>query len=86
MSSERSTKTLLNSHPRAQRVLEDLSTVFLKSTGRLSAHPPERMAEGGLLGSWKLAWPLLDAAEANNRTNSLSLEAGNAWSWSNSYT
>ncbi len=50
--------------PVARRVLEDLSRVFLKGTGEFSAHPPERLAEGGLLGCWKLAWPQLGSARS----------------------
>jgi hypothetical protein len=51
--------------PVAQRVLEDLSKVFLKGTGRFAVHPPERMAEeGGLLGRWTLDWPQLRTARS----------------------
>ena len=51
--------------PVAQRVLEDLSKVFLKGTGRFDVHPPERIPdEGGLLGCWTLDWPQLRAARS----------------------
>ena len=51
--------------PVAQRVLEDLSRVFLKGTGQFAAHPPERIPnEGGLLGRWTLDWPQLRTARS----------------------
>jgi hypothetical protein len=49
--------------PVAQKVLEDLSQVFLKGTGQFAVHPPERIPnEGGLLGRWTLNWPQLRTA------------------------
>jgi len=51
--------------PVAQRVLEDLSQVFLKGTGQFAVHPPERIPnEGGLLGRWTLDWPQLRTARS----------------------
>jgi hypothetical protein len=51
--------------PVAQRVLEDLSRVFLKGTGQFAVHPPERIPdEGGLLGRWTLDWPQLRTARS----------------------
>ncbi len=50
--------------PVAKRVLDDLSAVFLKGTGRFAARPPHRVAEGGLLGCWMLDWPQLRSARS----------------------
>src|SRR5579862_7657565 len=51
--------------PVAQKVLEDLNKVFLKSTGHFAVHPPERIPhEGGLLGRWTLDWPQLRTARS----------------------
>ena len=51
--------------PVAQRVLDDLSKVFLKGTGQFAVHPPERIPdEGGLLGRWTLDWPQLRTARS----------------------
>lgn len=51
--------------PVAIRVLEDLSKVFLKGTGKFAVHPPERIpGEGGLLGRWTLDWPQLRTARS----------------------
>ena len=50
--------------PVAQRVLEDLSRVFLNGTGQFAVYPPERTTEGGLLGRWTLDWPQLRTARS----------------------
>ncbi len=47
--------------PLALQVLDDLSDWYLCATGTTSLESPNRDESGGLVGSWSLSWPLLEA-------------------------
>ncbi|HZZ40048.1 MAG TPA: hypothetical protein VFE06_13015, partial [Acidobacteriaceae bacterium] len=48
--------------PVARRVLAGLNETFLRSSGQIHIVAPERVAEGGLIGSWQMSWPALQRA------------------------
>lgn len=50
--------------PVAVKVLDDMNAFYLENTGRVTVHPPGPDGEGGLLGSWKLGWPVLLSARS----------------------
>lgn len=48
--------------PVALRVLERLDRLYLGGTGAVSITPVGSDGAGGLIGSWNLTWPLLEAS------------------------
>lgn len=48
--------------PVATQVLASLNEAFFRWTGTIRIVTPERDPEGGLLGSWQITWPALEAA------------------------